>query len=176
MTIENVQLKPPRIYSHEADFGTSAARYLWQKMINNHNFVEKCFPIGYVLYFYASQTYANGDPLVTPNPEIWALLDGHTIIDPDSSLNGVVLPDLRNYFLKGSGTQGLIGGQPTINLAHSHGGVTGTTDDRQPDVQARSAGGHNTGSPHNHSISSQWSSSEPIIPPHVELQMYMRIK
>jgi hypothetical protein len=176
MTIENVQLKPLRIYSHEADFGTSAARYLWQKMINNHNFVEKSFPIGYVLYFYASQTYANGDPVSSPNPEIWGLLDGHTVNDLDSPINGVVLPDLRNYFLKGGATQGLTGGQPTINISHSHGGQTGVTDDRQPDYQARSAGGHNTGSPHVHSMSSAWSTVESIIPPNVELQMYMRIK
>lgn len=176
MTIENVQLKPQKMFTHETDFGTSAARYLWQKMINNQNFVEKCFPIGYVLYFYASQTYANGSPIETPNPEIWALLDGHTIVDSDSPLNGVALPDLRNLFLKGATTQGLTGGQSTININHSHGGITGTTDDRQPDVQARSSGGYQTGAPHYHSMSSAWPTNENVIPPYVELQLYVRIK
>lgn len=176
MTIENIQLKPQRVFNNEADFGTSAARYLWQKMINNHNFVEKCFPIGFVLFFYGSQTYADGNLIESPNPEIWALLDGHVVNDPDSPLNGVTLPDIRNYFLKGSTTEGIIGGQNTINISHSHGGFTGVTDDRQPDVQADSGNDYNTGAPHQHAMSSAWSTVENVIPPYVELQMYMRIK
>jgi hypothetical protein len=176
MTIENIKLKPPRIFTHEADFGTSAARYLWQKMINNQAFVEKCFPIGYVLYFYASQTDANNVPVTAPNPEIWGLLDGHTVNDADSMLHGVVLPDLRGYFLKGGAIQGLTGGQSTINISHSHGGQTGVTDDRQPDVQASYGGGYNTGCPHYHAMSGAWSSTENIIPPYVSMQMYIRIK
>lgn len=176
MTIENVQLRPQKMFSHESDFGTSAARFLWQKIINNQSFVEKCYPIGYVLFFYASQTYPDGNPIPTPNPEIWALLDGHTVADADSPLNGVTLPDFRYKFLKGSETEFVLGGQETINISHSHGGVTGVTDDRQPDVQASSSGGYNTGTAHNHAMSSAWSTVEPIVPPHTELQAYIRIK
>ena len=174
--IEEVKLKPQRIYAHESDFGTTAASFLWQKVINNQHFVEKCFPIGFVLFFHASQTYANGNPIEAPNPEIWQPLNGTTVNDPDSPLNGVTLPDLREKFLKGSETQGLTGGQLTINLNHSHGGITGVTDDRQPDVQADAGGGYNTGAPHYHGISSAWSGAEPITPPYIDLQAYMRIK
>lgn len=176
MTIENIKLRPQRIFSHEADFGTSAAQYLWQKMINNHSFVERCFPIGFVLYFYGSQTYANGTRIADPNPEIWALLDGHVVNDPDSPLHGVTLPNVNTFFFKGGTSEFSQGGQPTINLAHSHGGATGVTDDRHPIDEADHGGNYASGSPHFHAISTMWSSVEPIIPPYVDLQMYMRIK
>lgn len=176
MTIENLQLRPQRIYAHESDFGTSAARYLWQKMINNHAFVEKSFPIGFVLSFYASQTFPDGTRIQDPNPEIWQLLNGSTVNDPDSPLNGVVLPDFRDLFLKGATQQGIQGGQYTINISHSHGGQTGVTDDRESTPYADSGNDYNTGSPHTHSMSSAWSSAENVIPPYIELQMYMRIK
>ena len=174
--IENLQLKPQRVFAHECDFGTSAARFLWMKMINNHQYVEKCFPIGFVLFFYASQTNASGVRVPTPNPEIWALLDGHVVNDPDSPLHGITLPDPRGRFLKGHNIQGLTGGQSTINITHNHGGATGATDDRQPDFQADGGGDYNTGATHTHAMSSAWSSAEPVIPPYVEIQMYMRIK
>lgn len=174
--IEEVKLRPQKMFVHESDFGTTAASFLWQKIINNQHFVEKCFPIGYVLFFHASQTYADGTPVTAPNPEIWQPLNGTTVNDPDSPLNGVTLPDFRQKFLKGSNTEGLTGGQLTINLQHNHGGATGVTDDRQPDSQADAGGGYNTGAPHTHSISSNWSTAEQITPPYIDLQAYIRIK
>lgn len=174
--IEEVKLKPSRLFLHESDFGTTVASFLWQKIINNQHFVEKCFPIGYVLFFYASQTYANGTPVSPPNPEIWQPLNGTTVNDTDSPLHGVTLPDLRQLFLKGSSTQGITGGQLTINLQHAHGGQTGVTDDRQPDFQADGGGDYNTGAPHTHAIANSWSTAEPITPPYIDLQAYIRIK
>jgi hypothetical protein len=176
MTINIPALKPTRIYANETDFGTSAASFIWKKIVNNQNWVEKNIPIGLIIYFYASQTLDTGVPVAVPNPEIWTKCDGSLITDSNSPMNGQHAPDLRDKFFKGSDTIGSTGNQTTINLQHSHGGQTGVTDDRQPDYQARSAGGHNTGSPHYHAISSSLSTVEPIIPPYVELQIYMRYK
>ncbi len=176
MTINIPQLKPSRIYANESNFGSSAASFIWKKIVNNQNWIEKNIPIGYIIYLYSSQTLANGFPIDLPNPNIWVKCNGTLISDINSPLNGQTTPDLRNKFFKGNSTIGLLGGQSTINLQHNHGGQTGVTDDRQPDVQADAGGGYNTGAPHTHSINSQLSTVEPIIPPYVELQIYMRYK
>lgn len=176
MTINVPDLKPTRIYANETDFSSSAASFIWKKIVNNQNWVEKNCPVGFIIYFYASQTLANGSPIDLPNPSIWHKCDGSLISDSDSPLNGQNAPNLMDKFFKGSSTIGSTGNQTTINLQHSHGGQTGVTDDRSPNYPARTAGGHNTGSPHTHAISTALSSVEPIIPPYVELQIYMRYK
>ena len=176
MSINVPNLKPNRIYANETDYGTSAASFIWKKMINNQNWVEKNIPIGFVLYFYASQVYPGGGVIAKPNPQIWVECDGRLISDARSPLNGQNAPDLTNWFLKGSSAIGNTGGQNTVNLTHNHGGQTGVTDDRHPIDEADTGNDYNTGSPHTHSIGSNLTSSEPVIPPFVGLQMYMRYK
>ena len=174
--IEIPELKPQSLKSHECDFGTSISKYLWNKVINNHAWVERNIPIGFIMYFHGSRTFANGNPITPPNSDIWVLCNGDLISDIDSPLNGQATPDMRNLFLKGSSTIGQLGGQDTINIAHSHSGITGITNDRHVIDTADNGGDANTGAPHYHTINSVWSSSESVIPPYIELQMYMRKK
>jgi hypothetical protein len=57
-------------------------------------------------------------------PEGWVVCSGQTISDPQSPLNGMAVPDLRDKFVRG--TVGNVrptaptGGVDTVNLAHSH--------------------------------------------------------
>lgn len=176
MTAPNPLIRPRLLRGHETDFGTTIAASLWLRLINNHAWVEKSIPLGMVLFFYTSQTEADGTPITQPNPDIWQPCDGRTINDPDSPLNGQTLPDLRDLFVKGSSTPGQTGGQSTVNLSHNHGGATGVTDDRQPDFQADHGTDHLTGAPHTHSIDSRWSSTESVIPKYFGLQAFVRFK
>lgn len=176
MTVKQNTLKPSTLNAHEADFGTSIAQSLWEKVVDDQNWLNLSVPVGYLLFFNASQTYANGDPLPKPNSDIWILCNGDQIVDPESPLNGVFTPDLRNVFLKGGNTLGLTGGAPTVNLAHTHGGITVPENDESGRSNADQGGDHVAGSLHHHTIASRWSTVEPIIPPFREAQIYMRYK
>lgn len=176
MTVKINTLKPTPLSTHETDFGTSIAQSLWEKVADGQNWLNLTVPIGYLMFFNASQTYANGTSIPKPNPELWFLCNGDQIIDPDSPLNGVLVPDLRNLFLKGGNTLGLTGGALTTNLAHTHGGITVPENDESGRSNADQGGDHVAGSLHHHTIFSQWSSAEPIVPPFRELQVYMRYK
>lgn len=168
-------VKPEQLRGLETDFGSSISASIWRKIINNHAWVEKSIPIGMIMFFYEQITEADGDPKDPPNSDIWLFCDGSTISDSDSPLDGQKIPDLRNYFLKGSETYGLTGGQSTLNIQHNHGGQTGVVDDTQGFV-ADTGNDHDTGAPHSHSIDTRWSSAEPIIPKYFELQPYIRYK
>lgn len=172
--MEQIKLRPKRIFSNESDFGTTIASYIWSKVINNQNFVEQSFPIGYVLYFFASQTDANNIKIAKPNPNIWKELNGQIINDPDSPLNGITLPDLRNKFIKGTKSFGETGGQETINLSHNHGGLTNYFDDKTGGSDR--GNDHTGGSYHAHPIYPALSSAENILPPFIKLSAYMRYK
>ena len=174
MTIKQNVLKPQIPRTHEVDFGSAIAEAIWAKIGNFHNWTESNIPVGYLLFFYGAQTLADGSPIEQPNPDLWALCDGSVINDPDSPLDGQTLPDLRERFLKGSSTTGLTGGQATLNLQHSHGGFTGSIDDRGVNEVARPGDTYSSGQLHNHSIDSQWSPAEPILPPYKDLQIYVR--
>ena len=171
---DEIILRPKRLLTHEVDFGTTVCPSLWLKAINNLKFVEKSFPIGYVLFFYASQTNISGNAIDKPNPEIWKELDGRVVNDIDSPLNGITLPDLRNRFLKGSNTYGSFGGQETINLSHNHGGLTNYFNNRTSG--ADSGNNHTGGSNHAHPIGSNLSSNENVVPPFVSFAAYVRYK
>ncbi len=168
-------IRPETVKNLEVDFGSSISVSIWLKIINNQNWVEKNLPIGALLFFYRSMTKADLTPIELPNSNIWIELNGQTVNDIKSPLNGQILPDLRDKFLKGSETYGLTGGQTTLNLVHSHGGLTGITDDRE-EKNADEGNAYNTGSPHYHVIGQAWSSAEPIIPKFFSVQTYMRFK
>ena len=173
ITIPSV--RPDTLKNIEVDFSSTIATAIWKKIVNNHTWVSGALPIGYVLFFQGGMTDANGIQIDPPNPNIWTPLDGSTINDPDSPLNGQTLPDVRDLFPKSSDTQGLIGGQSTINIQHNHGGQTGITDDRAG-RNADDNNDHRTGSPHYHSIDNRWPTDEEILPKYFEVQAYIRYK
>jgi len=169
------QIKPETIKALESDFGTSVASSIWRKIINNHTWVERAYPVGTVLFFHESITEADGTPKDPPNPDIWKFCDGSAIVDSDSPLNGQNTPNVLDLFPKGSSTQGLTGGNSTLNIQHNHGAGTGVTSDALGPF-ADVGSDHNTGSFHNHSIDNRWSTVEPIIPKYTALQAYVRYK
>jgi hypothetical protein len=177
MTIKENVLKPERMQANEVDFGTSIAQWLWSKIANYHNWTESNIPIGSLMYFHGSQTYADGSPIEKPNDSLWVLCDGSQIVDVNSPLNGMFTPALNDMiFLKGGNVVGETGGQDTINLSHNHGTNLVSENDESGTSNARLGGDYRAGSPHTHTIATQWSSAEPIIPPHRQLQIYMRKK
>ena len=176
MTIKVNTLKPDLLASHEVDFGTSIARSIWSKVANYHNWTNSSIPVGFLMYFYGSQTRANGVLVDAPNPNLWVLCNGQQIVDADSPLNGMFTPDLRNRFLKGSTSVGNTGGQSTINLAHNHGNTLVPENDESGTSNARAGGDYVAGATHTHNVDTKWSSAEPILPPYRTLQIYMRKK
>lgn len=175
MTIKENVLKPELMQAHEVDFGTSVAEWLWAKVANYHNWTNSNIPIGALIYFHGSQTYANGTPIPPPNTDLWVLCDGNVINDPDSPLDGFVTPPLNDIlFLKGGTTVGQTGGSSTINLSHNHGTNLVSENDESGTSNARTGGDYRAGSPHTHAVASRWSSAEPILPPYKQLQIYMR--
>ena len=164
---------PALLKTFEADFGTSIAQTLWQRIIDHLNWLNTALPVGSVLYFYASQTYANGSQIAGPGP-CWQLCDGAEITDPNSPLVGQFTPNMLGRFLKGSETPDQIGGSDTVNLAHNHGGATGAIFDGENNFN--SGGDNEQGGPsfHNHTISTDLGVILRL-PPYAELQPYMRI-
>lgn len=168
-------IKPETLKGLEVDFGTSTAASIWRKIVNNQTWVERALPIGAIIFFHESITEADGTPKDPPNPDIWIFCNGQIINDSDSPLNGQAVPNVLDLFPKGSESQGLTGGNSTLNIQHNHGGRTGTTDDRA-DTNADADNDRSTGSPHYHSMDNKWSTAEPIIPKYTALQGYMRYK
>ena len=168
-------VKPSRLLGLEVDFGSSVAASIWRKIINNHTWVERAVPIGFIMFFYEQITEADGTPKDPPNPDIWKFCDGSVINDLDSPLNGQLTPNMADLFLKGSDTEFLTGGNATVNIQHNHGGQTGVTDDREDPI-ADIGANFPTGAPHFHSIDNRWSTAEPIIPKFTAVQAYIRYK
>lgn len=176
MTIKINEKKPDNLETHEVDFGTAVATTLWKNTGFMQNWIEKAIPVGYLLFFHGGQTFPNGEPIPSPNQDLWVLCDGRQIIDPNSPLHNQFTPDLRKIFLKGGHEIGLKGGQSTINLQHNHGDTLEMENDDNGNTNAKGGGDYVSGNFHTHSISTAWSSAEPIIPPFKELQIYMRKK
>lgn len=92
-----------------------------------------------------------------PLPANWAILDGSTIVDPDSPFNGKALPDMRDGFLKGHPT--LTNANFGADVAYYAGGTIPSGGVASHNVQHSHAAGahtHNIGS-HNHSIAASGS-------------------
>jgi len=173
--IEIPTFRPELIGSLESDFGTTIASSIWLKIINNHAWVERNIPIGFLLPFHRDLQPVSGPALPDPTSDIWQFCDGTVISDSDSPIDGQAVPDLRSSFLKGtSGTQFVTGGQETISLFHDH--ITGFTDNRQPDTQADNNNDLQSGIVHNHPVTNDLSLLEDIVPLHIEYHIYMRYK
>lgn len=170
------QLKPDALRTMEVDFGTTIAQGLWQRISRQLNWIEKAVPVGMVIYFYDSQTFANGNPVPDPKSTNWQFCDGSPITNPLSPMFGQNVPDLRNRFSKGSATLGLgvTGGTVSHNLAHSHGGATSTTCDLEGLSNTDNSDAKPKGNCHNHSIGGSLGTIS-VMPPYINLQPYMRI-
>lgn len=156
----------------EKDFSTSIAQALWIKAGQNINSLDKSYPVGMVLFMFNSQSNLSE----TPNSSFWQALDGSTVSNVNSPLNGVTLPDFSNQFMrhpKSGESEFSIGGQNSVNLSHSHGGATGNANDRN-DYQMDNGGDNAESDNHYHSIGSDLSTTS-TIPSYAELQCYIRI-
>jgi hypothetical protein len=176
MTIKTNILKPELLSSHEVDFGSSIAQSIWAKIGNFHNWTNTNIPVGFLMFFHGSQTLADSTPIELPNPNLWVLCDGQQIVDADSPINGQFTPDLRKVFIKGASVSGNTGGAETVNLSHNHGNTLVNENDESGTSNARTGGDYRAGSNHTHSVDTQWSSAEPILPPYRDLQIYLRKK
>lgn len=157
----------------EIDAFSTIAQATWQKAAGIIEYANKSFPMGMLLFFYASQENLPEQP----DPKYWKYCDGSTIVNANSIYNGVASPDLRGRFFKHPGTGDtfpILDGSDTINIAHDHGGFTGPGADfgeTQLDNGEERAGAFGT---HIHSIASS-SGVITIIPAYREAQVFMRI-
>lgn len=156
----------------EKDFSTSIAQALWFKQAVNLNSLDKSYPIGMLLFTVNSQSNLPA----TPSIGFWQLCDGGTVSNALSPLNGQTLPDLSNKFIRHpqeGDTVLSIGGSDSVDLSHSHGGMTGSTSDRN-DFQLDNGGEVFEAENHAHTIAAAMT-SVPTVPAHIELQCYVRI-
>lgn len=161
-----------RFKDMQTDFGTTIAQALWINASKNINSLDKAYPIGMVMYFYATQ--ANLPSL--PDPAYWQLLNGSVVTNVNSPLVGQTLPNFSHLFLRHPmplETPLTTGGSNSINLAHNHGGQTGVTNDRN-DFQLDNGGERAEADNHFHTISSDMGTYS-TVPSYVELQCYVRI-
>ena len=80
----------------EKDQFSTISQANWQKVAGILEYANKSFPIGMVLYFYASQDNLPAQP----DPQYWHFCDGSTINNPNSPLDGQTPPDCRGKFFK----------------------------------------------------------------------------
>lgn len=167
--------KPLLLKALETDFGTTIARTIWKRIQEQEAWVNANVPIGIIIWFYASQTYANSSPIASPN-QAWQFCDGSLISNADSPLNGLNTPDLRGLFPKfvdTNGGIGTLGGIPSFSLNHNHGGATQGAS--SCDGSGSNPGGdHGSGGYHTHSIGGDLGTYN-VLPPYIDLQPYVRI-
>jgi hypothetical protein len=174
MAIETPVQRPELLKQLETDFGSTTSKYIWRKVMLWQLWMSRSIPVGSIISFFGSTTFANGDPLVGAKENYWQWCNGSAISNASSPLNGQTIPDFREKFLKGSSTIGSLGGQSTINLLHQHSGFTGL--ENQVGGNGGDNGGDETaGTVHNHPIDIELSSVENVIPPYSEVQYYMRV-
>ncbi len=174
--IMSLPVKVEKFTTLQKDFGTTIAVSLWKKAVQNMNYIEKSYPIGMILFVHATQ-----DALPhLPDSKYWQELDGSTISNADSPMNGVTLPDCRNHFFRHPATGETVmttGGANAVNLSHNHGGLSGLTDAREGlDLDDGGGDPHRAEmSPHQHAIASGGSSSTSTIPQYIALKAFIRI-
>jgi len=166
--------RPLLLKKMETDFASSIAAGIWIRIHQQLNWINAAVPIGFVMYFYQSQTFANGSQIPQPNAN-WKYMDGTAVSDPLSPLNGVTLPDLRSKFAKAFSNIGSTGGQETIDLEHDHSGFTGETFDRE---NLKTTDNNNdVAGPNLHAHPIEPALGEiSTIPPYIDVQPYMRIR
>lgn len=172
--IESPIVRPQTITSLEQDFGTSICTSIWLKLINNHAWVDKNIPVGFLLSLFRDIQPVSDPALSDPNPDIWQFCDGTVINDSDSPLDGQAVPDMRNLFLKGaSGVQFSTGGQSSIDLTHTH--VIGINDNRTGLNRVDNNNDRQSGGPHDHPLSNDWGVF-PVLPLYAQYHAYVRYK
>lgn len=157
----------------EKDFGTSIAQALWLKAARSVNALDKCYPVGAVLFMFNAQDNLPAQP----DPAYWQLMDGGTVINPNSPLLTQVLPNVDNLFIRHPKTSEVVfsvAGSNTINLGHNHSGETGYSNDRN-DFQMDGGGERAEAENHRHTISSDLGATLDIIPLYTQVQCYVRI-
>lgn len=166
--------KVEKLKALENDFSTTVAVALWKKAAQLVNYLEQSYPIGYVLFVHGTQS--NLPHL--PNSKYWQEIDGTTISDINSPMNGVALADWRGKFFRHAKTGETIfstGGANTLNLQHSHGGVTGVTNPRYANLMNDGSTNGDLAE-HNHSISPDLSNPVTTVPLYIMLRTYVRYK
>lgn len=156
----------------ETDFGTTIAEALWKRAAQHINYFNKCYPIGMLMLFHETQPNLPA----TPDTRFWKLADGTAVVNANSVLNGVVLPDLRDQFLRHPATGEVVlstGGVSTVNLAHNHGGLTGVTDNRGA-FNMDGGDERSAAAPHAHTIASDLGVVS-TLPLFIALKVYVRI-
>lgn len=169
--------KPPLLKTLEVDFGTTIAASIWRKVIDHLNFLNEHVPIGIIIWFYGTQTYADGGLINLPNGTIWKFCDGSMINNTLSPIDNQPTPDLRDRFIKMGSNFGDTGGSDTLDLTHYHGepgGTTFITTDLENLFGTDSDNERQAGNTHRHSIDSEVIIL-PKIPPFQYLSPYMRI-
>lgn len=175
MSITIPAAKPTPLKSLEVDFSTSMAQGIWQRIGQLQNWLEKNVPIGIVMYFYDSTTYAGGTPIPDPKSSNWLFCNGQQILNTNSPMYGQFTPDLRNYFPRAGTPIGGTGGDVIHNIFHNHGGFTQSKTDLISGEYLTDGGEDvDQGGLHKHAITGAWFTVI-VLPPYIDLQPYMRI-
>ncbi len=156
----------------DSDLSTTVASGLWKKAAELAEYINQSCPVGMVIWIRQTQDLLPE----APDPKYWQEMDGTTISNALSPLDGVTLPDLTGHFLKHASaleTNQTAGGTDTKGLTHNHGGVTGATNPRDTfngDNNTERPGPYN----HTHTIANALGVLD-IKPLYRDLRFYIRI-
>lgn len=159
--------------SLESDFGTSVANDIWLRVAQMCSYIEKSYPVGSVMFLHETQ-----DNLpATPDSKYWQELDGSTVSNANSPINGATLPDFRDKFMMHPVSGDVIlssSGNDSLSFAHDHGYLgyeTGNADNQLLD----NGEGRVEIQTHRHSMSSSSTPSFSTLPLYRALKCYVRI-
>lgn len=166
--------KIEKFYEAEKDEFTSIAQANWQKAAALLEYLNRSYPIGMLMFMHNSQDALPS----TPDPKYWKFCDGTAVVNTSSPLNGVVIPDLRDKFVRHPKTGQAVlstGGADTVNLNHNHGGLTGYGFDAGGLTSKNGSDGwRQPVGYHRHTIGAAMGSVA-TTPPFRYLQVYIRI-
>lgn len=175
ITIPSV--KPDLLFALETDFGTTIAATIWRQLKAQEQWLNAQLPLGLILYFYSSQTYAGGGGIAAPNA-CWRLCNGGTVTDPESPLYGAPVPSMMDIFPRDGNAIGATGGSNTFTPPfHNHGGLTSFNPDY--DDGSKHSDDHDekpAGTNHRHAVDGQAFGAQLTMPLYLDLQPYMRVK
>ena len=161
------------IQDAEVKYGRSVTEETVRKMVQDVNLLGRLAPIGCVRGIQLNQIGVQ-----VPDSNIWQLMDGSEITNPNSPLRTVGLtqrfvPDLIGNYLRGAPNVSInnFGGSPTVSIAHDHGG-TGVTGGG---IRGEEGDEKTASVPHAHPITSNFSATEPLEPAHQRLAFYLKI-
>lgn len=163
-----------KFVSLEQDFGTTICPALWLKAAQLAEYVNASYPIGMVLFFEGDQDNLPAQP----DPRFWQFLNGSTVSNANSPMNGTVLPDFRGKFFRHPATGQAfqsIAGADSIDLTHNHEGFTAPDNDNDSLLLDNGDSIRQAIGRHRHTMSNSTLGSVTTIPAHHELQCYVRI-